>query len=433
MNVVIKFRRFTLSKENLNPFLSAQAKVKKACEKLGLDPAVYERLKEPEQVIEVSIPVKMDDGTTKVFKGWRSVHCTAPGPSKGGIRFHQNVDPDEVKALSIWMTFKCGIVALPYGGAKGGICVDPRELSQRELEALSRGYVQGIHKLVGEKLDIPAPDVNTNGQIMSWMTDELIKITGKQEIGVFTGKPVEFGGSLGRTEATGFGVAVTAREACKKLGIEMKGASVAVQGFGNVGGFTVKNYEKLGAKVVAVAEWEPKAGTYAIYNEGGFNFAELKKYHAENNRSLVGFPGAKQISLDEFWALEVDMICPAALENAIQEKEAKAIRAKLVIEAANGPITPAADAILNERKIPVTPDILTNAGGVTVSYFEWVQNIYGYYWSEEEVEQKEDAAMVKAFNDIWAIKEEYNCTIREAAYLVSVKKVADVMKLRGWV
>ncbi len=430
----INFRRFALSKENLNPFESAQAKVKNACDVLGLDPAVYERLKEPERVIEVSIPVKMDNGTTKVFKGWRSLHSTAIGPGKGGIRFHQDVCADEVKALSIWMTFKCGIVGIPYGGGKGGVCVNPRELSQRELEELSRGYVRGVYKVIGEKIDIPAPDVNTNGQIMAWMQDEYNLLNGgRQEIGTFTGKPVEIGGSLGRNEATGFGVAVIAREACKALGMEMKGATVAVQGFGNVGGYTVKNFEKLGAKVVAVAEWHPKHQTYAIYNENGFDWAQLKKHYDENDRDLTSFPGAKQIALDEFWKLSVDILCPAALENAITEKEAQAIQAKLIVEAANGPVTPAADKIINERKIPLTPDILTNAGGVTVSYFEWVQNIYGYYWSEKEVEEKEDAAMVKAFNDIWALKQKYNCSIREAAYLLSVKKVADAMKLKGWV
>lgn len=421
-----------MSKENLNPFESAQSQIKHACEVLGLEPAVYELLKEPERVIEISIPVRMDNGEMKVFKGWRSLHSSAIGPGKGGIRFHQDVCLDEVKALSIWMTFKCGIVGIPYGGAKGGICVNPRELSQNELQQLSRGFVRGMWFALGEKMDIPAPDVNTNGQIMSWMVDEYVKITGKSEIGVITGKPVEFGGSLGRNEATGFGVAVIAREASKKLGIEMKGATAAVQGFGNVGGYTVKNFEKLGAKVVAVAEWHPKHQTYAIYNENGFSFAELKKHYDENDRDLTTFPGAKKIELAEFWKLPVDILCPAALENAIKEAEAESITAKLVVEAANGPITPAADAILKKRGVPVTPDVLTNAGGVTVSYFEWVQNIYGYYWTEKEVEEKEDAAMVKAFNDIWAIKEQYNCTIREAAYLVSVKKVADVMKLRGW-
>lgn len=421
-----------MSKENLNPLVSAQAKVKHACDMLKLDPAVYELIKEPERVMEVTIPVKMDDGTIQTFKGWRSQHNTAIGPGKGGVRFHPGVNLDEVKALSIWMTFKCGVVGIPYGGAKGGICVDPLKLSQRELEQLSRGYAARISSIIGEKQDIPAPDVGTNGQIMSWMTDEYIKKTGRYDLGTFTGKPVQFSGSLGRNEATGFGVAVIARETCKKLGMDLKKSTVAVQGFGNVGNYTVKNFQKLGAKVVAVGEWHPKHQTYAIYNPDGFDWAALKKHYDENERDLTTFPGAKKISLEEFWKLEVDILCPAALENAIREEQAESIKAKLVVEAANGPTTTEADAIFNKRGMTVTPDILTNAGGVTVSYFEWVQNIYGLYWTEAEVEQKEDEAMVKAFNAIWEIKEEYKCSMREAAYLVSVKKIAEAMKLRGW-
>ncbi len=416
---------------NTNPLASAQLQVKHACDVLGLEPVVYELLKDPKRVIEISIPVRMDDGSTKVFKGYRSLHNDAVGPGKGGIRFHPGVNMDEVKALSIWMTFKCGVTGIPYGGAKGGITVDPSKLSQRELERLSRGYIQGLHKYLGEKIDIPAPDVGTNGQIMAWMVDEYCKLTGHFAVGMLTGKPVAWGGSLGRSEATGFGVAVTAREAAAKLGIDLKGAKVAVQGFGNVGSYTVKNFIKLGGKVVAVAEWEPKNGTYVIYNEAGFCFEELKDYRTHNG-NLLGFPGSQAISLDEFWALDVDVMVPAALENAIDAKQAEVIKAKLVVEAANGPVTPAGDKVLNQRGITVTPDILSNAGGVTVSYFEWVQNLYGYAWTEDEVVQREEAAMVNAFDAIWNIKEQYNCTMREAAYLVSVKKVAEVMKLRGW-
>ncbi len=416
---------------NTNPLVSAQLQVKHACEVLGLEPAVYELLKDPKRVIEISIPVRMDDGSTKVFKGFRSLHNDAVGPGKGGIRFHPGVHVDEVKALSIWMTFKCGVTGIPYGGAKGGVIVDPSTLSQAELERLARGYIQGLYKYLGEKIDIPAPDVGTNGQIIAWMVDEYCKLTGNLSVGVLTGKPVQWGGSLGRDEATGFGVAVTAREAAAKLGIDLNGAKVAVQGFGNVGRYTVKNFIKLGGKVVAIAEWEPKNGTYVIYNEAGFSFEDLEAYFAKN-RNLLDFPGSKAISLDEFWALDVEVMVPAALENAIDVKQAEAIKAKLVVEAANGPVTPAADEVLAARNITVTPDILSNAGGVTVSYFEWVQNLYGYYWTEAEVEQREEEAMVKAFNAIWEIKEQYNCSVREAAYLVSVKKVAEVMKLRGW-
>ncbi len=420
-----------MSKENLNPLESAQLQVKHACEALGLGADVYELLKEPKRIIEVSIPVKMDDGTLKVFKGYRAVHNDAIGPGKGGIRLHPGVNPDEVKALSVWMTFKCGVMGVPYGGGKGGITVDPLTLSQGELERLSRGYIQGLHKYLGEKIDIPAPDVGSNGQVMAWMVDEYIKLTGENSLGVITGKPVSWGGSQGRNEATGFGVSVIAREAARELGMDMTKITCAIQGFGNVGRFTVKNVQRQGAKIVAIAEWAPTVGTYAIYNEEGLDFYDMEA-HFNQHRNLVEYPKAKRISLDEFWALEVDMLIPAALENAITEDVAKVVNTKLICEAANGPITPGADAILKERGIVVTPDILTNAGGVTVSYFEWVQNLYGYYWSEKEVEEKQEVEMVKAFKEIWKLKNEYNVTVREAAYMLSVKKVADVMKLRGW-
>ena len=420
-----------MSGKDVNVFEMAQSQVKNACDKLGMEPAVYELLKEPMRVIEVSIPVKMDDGSIKTFKGFRSQHNDAVGPTKGGIRFHQNVSRDEVKALSIWMTFKCSVTGIPYGGGKGGIIVDPSTLSQGELERLSRGYIDGIYKLIGEKVDVPAPDVNTNGQIMSWMVDEYNKLTGQSSIGVITGKPVEFGGSLGRTAATGFGVAVTAREAAAKLGIDMKKAKIAVQGIGNVGSYTVLNCEKLGGTVVAMAEWCKSEGSYAIYNENGLDGQAMLDYMKEHG-NLLNLPGAKRISLEEFWASDVDIVIPAALENSITKEVAESIKAKLVCEAANGPTTPEADEVFAERGIVLTPDILTNAGGVTVSYFEWVQNLYGYYWSEEELEQKEERAMVKAFESIWKIKEEYNVTMREAAYMHSIKKVAEAMKLRGW-
>lgn len=420
-----------MSKENLNPLESAQSQVKKACDTLKLGADVYELLKEPKRMIEISIPVKMDDGKLKVFKGYRALHNDAIGPGKGGIRLHPGVNSDEVKALSVWMTFKCGVMGVPYGGAKGGITVDPLTLSQGELERLSRGYVQGLHKYLGEKIDIPAPDVGSNGQVMAWMVDEYIKLTGENNMGVITGKPVSWGGSKGRNEATGFGVSVVAREAAKRVGIDMTKATVAIQGFGNVGRYTVKNVERQGSKIVAIGEWAPSVGTYAIYNENGLDFEDMAK-HMDQNKNLIEYPKAKRISLEEFWELEVDIFMPAALENAIQEKEAKAINAKLICEAANGPITPAADAILKEKGIVVTPDLLSNAGGVIVSYFEWVQNRYGYYWSEKEVEQKQEVEMVNAFNDIWDLSEEYNVTVREAAYMIAVKKVADVMKLRGW-
>jgi len=409
-----------------NPLIMAQKQVKDACDRLQTPPAVYELLKNPQRVLEVSIPVKMDDGSVKVFQGYRAQHNDAVGPTKGGIRFHPGVTRDEVVALSIWMTFKCSVTGLPYGGGKGGITVDPSKLSQGELERLSRGYIRGIHKLLGEKFDIPAPDVNTNAQIMAWMTDEYNKLAGHSAIGVLTGKPVEFGGSKGREAATGLGLTFTVREAFAKMGIAMKGARLSLQGFGNVGSFFAKTSAELGAKIVAVSGTDCN-----LYNEDGFDIPALQEYK-KKNRTMKGFPGAKDISKAEFWALEVDALAPAALENAIDAELAKTIGAKLIAEGANGPTTLEADEILAERGILVVPDILANAGGVTVSYFEWVQNLQGYYWSAEEAHEKCERSMVDAFNAVYAVKEEYGVTMRTAAYMYSIKRIAGVMKLRGW-
>lgn len=374
----------------------------------------------------------MDDGTLRMFKGWRSAHCDAVGPAKGGIRFNPGVHVDEVKALSIWMTFKCSITGIPYGGGKGGVICDPLTMSDNELEQLSRGYVRGLYKYLGEKIDVPAPDVGTNGKIMSWMTDEYCRLTGDQlSLGTFTGKPVAFAGSLGRDDATGYGISVVTREACKKLGIDLAKAKVAVQGFGNVGSWTVENIERLGGTVIAVSEWDPTHGTYVVYNENGLKYADLLA-EKEKNRTLYDLPGAKNITMEEFWALDVDVLIPAALENSITEDVANVIKTKLIVEAGNGPTTTEGEKILTAKGVTIVPDILSNAGGVTVSYFEWVQNLYGYYWSNEEVAEKEEIAMVNAFNALWAIKEEYNVTFREAAYMHSIKKIAEVMKLRGW-
>lgn len=415
-----------------NPLVRAQAQVKTACDKLQLAPEVYELLKEPKRCIEVTIPVRMDDGTLRMFKGWRSAHCDAVGPAKGGIRFNPGVHVDEVKALSIWMTFKCSITGIPYGGGKGGVICDPLSMSDNELEQLSRGYVRGLYKYLGEKIDVPAPDVGTNGKIMSWMTDEYCRLTGDQlSLGTFTGKPVAFAGSLGRDDATGYGISVVTREACKKLGIDLTKAKVAIQGFGNVGSWTAEFVEKLGGTVVAVSEWDPTHGTYVVYNENGIKYADLMAEKMEN-RTLYDFAGATHLTMEEFWALDVDVLIPAALENSITEDVAKLIKTKLVVEAGNGPTTTEGEKILQEKGVTIVPDILSNAGGVTVSYFEWVQNLYGYYWSNEEVAEKEEIAMVNAFNALWNLKEEYNVSFREAAYMYSIKKIAEVMKLRGW-
>ena len=412
--------------DNMNPFIMAQKQVKDACIRLNTPDAVYEILKSPQKVLEVAIPVKMDDGSIKVFQGYRSQHNDAVGPTKGGIRFHPGVTRDEVKALSIWMTFKCSVLGLPYGGGKGGITVDPSELSQGELERLSRGYIQGIHKLIGEKVDIPAPDVNTNGQIMAWMTDEFNKLVGHSAIGVLTGKPVEFGGSLGREAATGLGVTFTVREAFKKMGSDIKGATMSVQGFGNVGQFFCSTAAELGAKIVAICKTDCN-----LYNPDGFDVPALLAYRKEKG-TIKGFPGAKEISIEEFWALEVDALIPAALENSIDTAIAETIRAKIIAEGSNGPITLEADEILAKKGVLVIPDILANAGGVTVSYFEWVQNLQGYYWSADEVHEKTERAMVSAFEAVYGLMKEYNVTMRTAAYMHSIKRVANVMKLRGW-
>jgi len=424
-----------MAKETLNPFEIAQKQIKSACDKLNADPAVYEILKNPMRVLEVSFPVKLDDGTVKTFVGYRSQHNNAVGPFKGGLRFHPDVTKDEVKALSTWMTFKCSVAGIPYGGGKGGMAINPKEYSKAELERISKGFAKAISPIIGEKVDIPAPDVNTNGQIMSWMVDAYEEVAGKSTKGVFTGKPLEFGGSLARTEATGYGVNLTAKKALAKLNIDVKGATYAVQGFGNVGKYSVKNIMKLGGKVVAVAEFEKGKGAFAVYKEAGFTFEELEAAKAAG--SLTKVAGAKEISMDEFWALNVEAIAPCALENAITNHEAELIKAGIICEGANGPITPEADEILYKKGTVVTPDVLTNAGGVTVSYFEWVQNIYGYYWTEKEVEEKEERAMVDAFTPIWALKKEFDgkgqpISFRQATYMKSIKRIAEAMKIRGW-
>ena len=416
-----------MSVENMNPLVAAQARVKSACDKLGMEPNVYEILKNPARIVEVQIPVKMDDGSIKTFTGFRAQHNTALGPSKGGIRFHPMVSRDEVSALSIWMTFKCAVTGLPYGGGKGGIIVDPKTLSAGELERLSRGYVDAIYPILGEKCDVPAPDVNTNGQIMSWMIDEYIKLTGDNSFGTFTGKPVELNGSLGRTRATGLGIAITIASALKTLNKDINGARIAIQGFGNVGSFTAKCAADMGAKIVAIAEWNT-----ILFNDAGLDIDALMEYKNKNAGSIKDFPGARVISADEFWGLNVDVLSPCAMENTINKDTAPLIKTNLIVEGANGPTTLDGEEILAARGVMIVPDILANAGGVTVSYFEWVQNRYGYYWPESEVEDKERAAMITAFDAIYKIKCEYNVSMREAAYMYSIKRVATAMKLRGW-
>lgn len=414
--------------QTLNPFENAQKQIKAACDKLGASPAVYEILKQPMQTFEVAIPVTMDDGTVRTFIGYRSQHNNAIGPFKGGIRFHQGVTMDEVKALSMWMTFKCGVVGLPYGGGKGGVVVDPNSLSQGELERLARGYARAIAPIIGEKTDIPAPDVGTNGQVMAWMVDEYQKITGRFTPGVFTGKPVSFHGSLARTEATGYGVAWIARHAADRIGLELSGARVALQGFGNVGSYAAKYIAEQGVRIVAIADH-----TAGLYNSGGFDIDALFEY-VKANKVIKGFPGAeREFPKEEIVNWDVDILMPCALENVITVENAAGVKAKLVVEGANGPTTPEAEQILTEKGILVVPDILANSGGVIVSYFEWVQNLMGYSWSFDEVQAKQRSVMFKAFNEIWDLKEEYKVDMRTAAYMISIKRIADAMKLRGWI
>jgi len=415
------------AKETLNPFEIARKQVKTACDRLNADPAVYEILKNPQRALEVSFPVKLDNGTVKTFTGYRSQHNNAVGPYKGGVRFHPNVNFDEVKALSIWMTIKCCVAGIPYGGGKGGVTLDPRDYSEAELERISRAYSAAISPLIGEKVDIPAPDVNTNGKIMSWMVDAYENIVKKSAPGVFTGKPVEFGGSLARTEATGYGVNFAAVQALEKLGKDVKGATYAIQGFGNVGYHTGYYAHKAGAKIVAVSTVD-----VAIYNENGLDMEALFKEYQANGFITNKAGYGKEISNAELLALDVDVLAPCALENQLTSENAGKVRAKIVVEGANGPTTPEADAILRQNGVLVVPDILTNCGGVVVSYFEWVQNLQGYYWEFDEVQEKETVVLRRAFRDIWNLAQEYDVDLRTASYMMSIRRVEKAMKLRGW-
>ena len=415
------------AKETLNPFEIARKQVKTACDRLNADPAVYEILKSPQRVLEVTFPVKLDNGTVKTFTGYRSQHNNAVGPYKGGVRFHPNVNLDEVKALSIWMTIKCCVAGIPYGGGKGGITLDPRDYSEAELERIARAYSEAISPLIGEKIDIPAPDVNTNGKIMSWMVDAYENVVKKSAPGVFTGKPVEFGGSLARTEATGYGVNFAAVQALEKLGKDVKGATYAIQGFGNVGYHTGYYAHQSGAKVVAVSTVD-----VAIYNENGLDMESLFKEFQEKGFITNEAGYGKEISNAELLALDVDVLAPCALENQLTSENAGKVRAKIVVEGANGPTTPEADAILRQNGVLVVPDILANCGGVVVSYFEWVQNLQGYYWEFDEVQEKETVVLRRAFRDIWNLAQEYDVDLRTASYMMSIRRVEKAMKLRGW-
>jgi glutamate dehydrogenase (NAD(P)+) len=409
----------------INPWKVAQQQFDAAAEKLNLDPGLRQVLREPRRELHVHFPVKMDDGSVKVFEGYRVQHNLGRGPAKGGIRYHQDVSIDEVKALAMWMTWKCAVVGIPYGGGKGGVIVDPKKLSRRELENLSRRFFTEIEILVGPEKDIPAPDVNTNAQVMSWFMDTYSMHMGYTVPGVVTGKPISLGGSEGRNEATARGTVFCVVEAAKHLQINLKEATVVVQGFGNAGSIAAQLMNAEGAKVLAVSD-----STGGIHNPSGLDINRVLAWKAEHG-TVVGFPGSKEVSNAEILEIECDVLIPAALENQITSANAGKIKAKIVAEAANGPTTPEADEILFKNGVFTIPDILCNAGGVTVSYFEWVQDLNRDHWSEKVVNEKLHEIMVKAFHETLAIAQREGTHMRLAAYLLAVQRVADATSMRG--
>ncbi|MBU9723979.1 MULTISPECIES: Glu/Leu/Phe/Val family dehydrogenase [Bacillaceae] len=400
--------------------------IKKALDRLGYPEEVYELMKEPLRMMTVRIPVRMDDGSIKIFTGYRAQHNDAVGPTKGGVRFHPDVSELEVKALSIWMSLKAGIVDLPYGGGKGGIVCDPREMSFPELERLSRGYVRAISQIVGPTKDIPAPDVFTNSQIMAWMMDEYSRMKEFDSPGFITGKPIVLGGSHGRESATAKGVTICIREAAKKKGINLEGARIVIQGFGNAGSFLAKFMHDAGAKVVGISD---------VY--GGLHDPEgLDIDYLLDRRDSFGTVTKlfkNTIPNHELLELDCDILVPAAIENQITEENANKIKAEIIVEAANGPTTIEATEVLNERGILLVPDVLASSGGVTVSYFEWVQNNQGFYWTEEEVEERLEKVMVSAFENIYKVASQRGVDMRLAAYMVGVRKMAEASRFRGWI
>jgi glutamate dehydrogenase (NAD(P)+) len=413
--------------EKLNPFEIAQRQLDEAVELLGLDPGMHAFLREPLRELHVTLPVRMDDGSVEVFKGFRVEYNDARGPAKGGLRFHPAETIDTVRALAAWMTWKTAVVDIPLGGGKGGVICNPKEMSQAELERLSRAYIRQVGRLLGPKADVPAPDVYTNPQIMAWMMDEYSVMQGHSEPGVITGKPLPLGGSAGRMDATARGGMYCLREAGKVLGIDLKGASAAIQGYGNAGYYgQVLGEELLGLNVVCVSD--SKGG---IVSDGGLECEEVKG-HKDETGTCVGLPDSEPISNEELLELDVDVLVPAALENVITEKNAHRVKAKIVVELANGPTTPEADKILHENGVYVIPDFLCNAGGVVVSYFEGVQNAYNYYWDLETVHERLDRKMTSAFHAVHEMAQAKGVHNRLAAYLVAVARVAEAVRLRGW-
>jgi glutamate dehydrogenase (NAD(P)+) len=410
----------------INPFEVALEQLDEASKLINLDKGLHEILAHPKRVLTVSIPVRLDNSEIHVFTGFRSQHNDARGPYKGGIRYHPQVTIDEVKALSMWMTWKCAIADIPYGGGKGGVICNPKQMSDLELERMTRRYAYAIADIIGPHTDIPAPDVYTGGKEMAWIMDTYSALKGNYvQPEVITGKPLAIGGSLGRTEATGRGLSFTVREAARKLKLNMHTATVAVQGFGNAGQFAAQLLEEQGAKVIAVSD--SKGG---VYNKSGIQIGALRK-HKEKKGSVVGFPGSKSISNEEVLETDCTILIPAALENQIIKKNAPKISAKIVAEAANGPTTPEADDILFKNKTLVIPDVLANGGGVTVSYFEWLQNLRREYWSENQVNEMLDKNITRAFSDVYATHDKYQVNMRKASTVLAINRVVDAIKIRG--
>lgn len=412
--------------ESLNPFEVAVKQLDEAAELANLDKGMRDILANPNRILTVAVPAKMDNGGIKVFTGFRSQHNSARGPYKGGIRYHPQVTVDEVKALSMWMTWKCAVANIPYGGGKGGIICNPKELSESELERITRRYAYAIADIIGPLTDIPAPDVYTGGREMGWIMDTYSALKGNYlQPDVITGKPVSIGGSLGRNEATGRGVSITVREAAKRLGVNLKGATVAIQGFGNAGQFAAVLLAEMGMKVIAVSDSKG-----SIHNPDVIDVESLRN-HKLKRGTVVGFQGANPIDDSELLELDCTVLVPAALENQITRSNAGRIKARIVAEAANGPTTPDADDILFRNDVLVIPDILANGGGVTVSYFEWLQNLRREYWSEAEVNSRLDSNMSSAFNDVYNNHKEFSVNIRKASTLLAINRVVDAMKIRG--
>lgn len=413
-------------KDRENPFEAMMSRFHEASQILGLKEEIYNVLKNPARQVIVSLPVTMDDGTIRVFEGYRVIHSTILGPSKGGIRFDMGVNLDEVKALAAWMTWKCAVVDIPYGGAKGGVACNPLEMSSGEIERLMRAYTLAMADVFGPDKDIPAPDMGTGPREMAWLMDQYSRMQGMTVQAVVTGKPIVLGGSLGRTEATGRGVMVTAMAAMEKLKINPYKATCAVQGFGNVGSWAARLLSERGLIVQAVSDI---SGAY--YNEKGIDIEGAALYREANKGSLIGFAGIEKITNEDLLTLPVDVLVPAATEDVIRSGNASLIKAKLIVEGANGPTSSRADNIINEKGIMVVPDILANAGGVTVSYFEWVQNRLGYKWTADRVNRRSDRIMKDAFTNVYKTSKEYNVSMRIAAYMVAIDKVSKTYKYRG--